>query len=141
MGQGTTPDILLQEGLDAKIDILAKRQRRLILLTLKHDDEKHETDVLFRGGDDMDDAEIQLVHTHLPKLDEADYIEWDRDSGMISEGPRDDEIKPLLDLIENHADELPPDWPWVSERARYRRTDKIWKSLYSASRLFTTPLT
>jgi len=104
-------EILLQEGLDDKIRILSKRQRRLILLTLKHDGEKTERDVLFRSGDEMDDAELQLVHNHLPRLEEAGYIEWDRDSGTISKGPRYDEIKPLLDLMENHADELPPDWP------------------------------
>jgi len=104
-------DILSQGGLDDKLDILSKRQRRLILLTLKHDAEKHETDVLFRGTDDTDDPELQLIHNHLPRLDEAGYIEWDRDGGTISKGPRYDEIKPLLDLMKNHADELPPDWP------------------------------
>jgi len=84
---GIQRDILLQGKLDEKLDILLKRQRRLTLLTLKHDDEKHEFDVLFRIGDDMDNAKIQFVHTHLPKLHEAGYIEWDRDSGTISKAP------------------------------------------------------
>ena len=108
---GPQREILLQAGIDDMIGILSKRQRRLILLTLKHDEVIPERDVLFRGGDEIDDAELQLVHNHLPRLEEAGYIEWDRDSGTISKGPRYDEIKPLLDLIENHADELPPDWP------------------------------
>jgi len=109
--EGIQQSILLEGGVDEKLEILSKRQRRLILLTLKHDDEKHEADVLFREEDDMADAEIQLVHNHLPKLAEAGYIEWDRDSSTISKGPGYDEIKPLLDLIESHADELPSDCP------------------------------
>jgi len=108
---GAHREILLQEGLDDKIGILSKRQRRLILLTLNRGGEKTEADVLFRSGDDVGDAEIQLVHNHLPRLAEAGYIEWDRDAGTISKGPRYDEIRPLLELMENHADELPPDWP------------------------------
>ena len=104
-------DFLLQEGMDNKLGILSKRQRRLILLTLKRGEEKTESDLLFRGGDEMDDAELQLVHNHLPRLEEAGYIDWDRDTGTISKGPRYDEIKPLIDLMENHADELPSDWP------------------------------
>ncbi|MDT3433376.1 hypothetical protein [Haloarcula sp. 1CSR25-25] len=104
-------DILLQAGMDDKIGILSKRQRRLVLLALKHDGEKTEADVLFRSGDQVEDGDLELVHNHLPRLEEAGYIEWDRDSGTISKGPQYDEIKPLLDLIENHADELPPDWP------------------------------
>lgn len=96
--------------MDDKLGILSERQRRLILLTLKDDAEKTESDMLFRSGE-IDDAELQLVHNHLPRLEEAGYIEWDRDGGTISKGPRYAEIKPLLDLMENHADELPPDWP------------------------------
>ncbi|WP_449405170.1 hypothetical protein [Haloarcula amylovorans] len=42
---------------------------------------------------------------------EAGYIEWHRETGEVSKGPRYDEIEPLLDLIENHVDELPPNWP------------------------------
>mgnify|MGYP000129705660 FL=1 len=104
-------EVLLQRGLDEKIAILSKRQRRLILLTLQHNEEKQESALLFRGGDETEDAEIQLVHNHLPRLEAAGYIEWDQDTGTISKGPNYDEIKPLLDLMENHADELPSDWP------------------------------
>lgn len=104
-------EILLQRGLDDKFAILSKRQRRLILLRLQHNEEKQESAMLFRGGDETEETETQLVHNHLPRLKQAGYIEWDQDTGRISKGPNYDEIKPLLDLIENHADELPPDWP------------------------------
>jgi hypothetical protein len=103
--------ILSCPELDQILDHLSTRHRRLILLSLKHGGSTTETDVMIRGADDERAGEIQLVHNHLPKLDDAGYITWDRDTGNISKGPRFDEIEPLLELIENHADELPPDWP------------------------------
>lgn len=91
------------------INILSKRHRRLILLLLKEDSIKTTNDVMARGDSEPDN--IQLVHTHLPKLEAAGYIQWDRETDEISKGPNFEEIEPLLELIENHADELPPGWP------------------------------
>lgn len=108
---GIPKDILLCPDLDQMLDHLSTRHRRLILLSLKHGGSTMKTDVLLRGTDDEETAEIALVHNHLPKLEEAGYITWNRETGEISKGPHFDEIEPLLDLIENHADELPPDWP------------------------------
>jgi hypothetical protein len=83
----------------------------LILLLLKRGEAETEADVRIRGEDDREAVEVALRHNHLPRLDESGYIDWDRDSGKLSKGPRFDEIEPILELIENHADELPPDWP------------------------------
>lgn len=57
-------------------------------------------------------AEImrELENEHLPMLEEAGFIEWNPATGEISEGPNFDEIKPILELIRNHPDELPADW-------------------------------
>lgn len=103
--------VLFQPGMDQILESLASRHRRVILLMLKQGTVRTETDVMVRGRTETNEEEIALTHNHLPKLAEAGYIEWDRDTGEISKGPRFDEIEPLLDLIESHADELPPDWP------------------------------
>lgn len=66
---------------------------------------------MVRGGDETASAEIDLYHCHLPKLAEAEYVEWDPGTGEISAGPRFDEVEPLLEFTERHADELPPGWP------------------------------
>lgn len=108
---GIPKTILSCPDLDQILDHLSTRHRRLILLSLKHGGPTTETDVMLRGTDDQEAAEVQLVHSHLPKLEDAGYITWDRDTGQISKGPHFDEIEPLLELIENHAHELPPDWP------------------------------
>ena len=38
-----------------------------------------------------DDVADELRETHLPALEEAGYIEWDREAGTISPGPNFDE--------------------------------------------------
>lgn len=107
----STRDLLSHPEIDQIFENLSNSHRRLILLLVKQGAVKTETDLMVRGADDSEVAEMALVHNHLPRLDEAGYIEWDRASGELSKGPRFDEIEPLLELIETHADELPADWP------------------------------
>lgn len=105
------PDhILRRPGMDRILNTLATRRRRVILLLLKQGRLDTTADILFRGEIEADDAEIALTHNHLPRLEDAGYIEWDQETGEIAKGPRFEEIEPFLDLIENHADELPPGW-------------------------------
>lgn len=104
-------DVLQRPGMDRILDVLRRRQRRMVLLLVKRGAADHETDVMMRGTQDEAEVAIELRHTHLPKLDEAGYIEWDPETGTISKGPRFEEVEPLLDLLEEHADELPSDWP------------------------------
>jgi hypothetical protein len=51
-----------------------------------------------------------MRHTHLPKLEESGFIEWDQERNIVRKGPQFEEIQPLLELMENHADELPDGW-------------------------------
>lgn len=101
--------VLLRPGTDSVLEGLSDRRQRLILVLLKKGAVGTVADAAVRGRDNT--GEIMLVHNHLPKLAKAGYVDWDRDTGEISKGPRFDEIEPLLDLIEAHVDELPPDWP------------------------------
>nr|WP_217694353.1 transcriptional regulator [Haladaptatus litoreus] len=62
-----------------------------------------------------DDAEVtgfetRLYHIHLPMLDDARIIEWDRDTDVVTRGPAFHEIQPLLTLMDEHRDELPEHW-------------------------------
>lgn len=80
-----TSSVLERPGVDRVLDALSARHRRLILL--------------------------ELEHNHLPRLTEAGYVEWDRETGELSRGQNFEEIAPILTLLEDHADELPSDWP------------------------------
>ena len=39
---------------------------------------------------------LALYHIHLPKLDDAGLIEWDRDRNQVSKGPK---FKTVVDLL------------------------------------------
>lgn len=97
---------LLRPEFDQLFRVLGNRHRRLILMSMKDGLVETTTDVMRRGGDDAGTIETRLIHTHLPKLEDAGYIEWDRTRGEISRGPCFEEIEPFLELLETHAEEL-----------------------------------
>jgi hypothetical protein len=101
--------------MDAAFDALANRYRRSLLLSLLEHNPQEETDPHLAPDEAVDDEtlaalEADIAHKHLPKLEAAGVIEWDRDAEQIVKGPKFDEIRPLLLLIAEHSDELPADW-------------------------------
>lgn len=106
-------------GSDRAIDALGHRyRRRLLVALLDHnpqdiDDAQGAEQALGTaegGGRDDGLIETELVHTHLPKLADYGYITWDRETGTIETGPNWAEIEPVLQLLDDHADELPGGW-------------------------------
>lgn len=53
----------------------------------------------------------EIYHTHLPKLEAAGFIEWDRDSSTITHGTNFEQVQPVVQLMYDHEDELPEGWP------------------------------
>jgi hypothetical protein len=101
--------------LSEKFDILSHPLRRRLLVALidhnPQDDDDFATDSMSDDGENLELFEQEMYHNHLPKLEEAGFIDWDRDSGTITRGPRFEEIEPLIKLMNDHQDELPDDWP------------------------------
>lgn len=62
------------------------------------------------GGDPGKSRRLEMVHTHLPKLDDMGIVRWDRSTEELSKGPKWDEIEPLLRWMEANRDELPEGW-------------------------------
>jgi hypothetical protein len=107
------------DGFDRAVDALGhKYRRRLLISLLEHnpqsdDDAQDAEKALGSHSSGMEAGqllELQLVHSHLPKLEELEYITWNRETGDISKGPNWDEIEPLLRLLRDHGSELPEDW-------------------------------
>ncbi|PCR91876.1 transcriptional regulator [Natrinema ejinorense] len=70
---------------------------------------------LYIGDTETTDEEleallVEMEHTHLPLLEDYGFINWDRDTHEVTKGPKFDEIRPLLELMVNHRDELPDNW-------------------------------
>jgi hypothetical protein len=55
-----------------------------------------------------------LVHQHLPMLEDQGYVEWDLETNSISRGPNWDQIGPLVRLMHRHREELLDGWLWLS---------------------------
>ena len=99
--------------IDLALDALSDPRRRRLLTRLKdrnpldHDAFPEELD----ADRDPDRVLLEMHHSHLPRLVEAGYVDWDRDEGVLRRGPRFDEVAPLIELIVEHRDELPAGWP------------------------------
>lgn len=108
---GGQRDILFHPEVDYILESLSNYHRREVLFLLKEGEINTLDDLLRRHGPDTERTEAELVHHHLPKLQDARYIEWDRQTGELSKGTHFNQVVPLLELVENHADEFPADWP------------------------------
>lgn len=96
------------------LQALEDRHRRRLLVTLL---DHHPTEDTFRvpediyvGEADLEALQEQLFHQHLPSLEAAGYIRWDRENHEVEQGPRFNVLRPLLQLMHDHQDELPPGW-------------------------------
>lgn len=101
--------------LDQVFSALSHPIRRGILTAVMKDNPRRQGEfkkMEFRPDDTTKETiEIELRHSHLPQLDKGDFIDWERRSGKVTRGEKFEEIRPLLELMDNHREELPGDWP------------------------------
>lgn len=106
---------MTRSGVDELFAALSSPYRRQLLVALlehnpQDDDDRDPLNIV---ADDVEPEvlEIELLHKHLPKLEEMAFITWNRETDEISKGPRWAEIEPLVTLVDDHQDELPDGWP------------------------------
>lgn len=102
-----------ERSVDDALDALADVQRRKLLMgLLNHNPQDDESVKIADSETDAAALErmIEMKHVHLPKLENYGFIEWDRDRNEVSKGPAFEEIRPLLELLADHDDDLPEDW-------------------------------
>lgn len=101
--------------LDEVFRTLSHPVRRRILVAIKEDNprdrEEFETVEYRPAGATDETSSVELHHVHLPRLDAADFIDWNRRTGEVTRGEHFEDIRPLLELMDDHRDELPDDWP------------------------------
>jgi len=103
--------------LDPCLKLLSDAQRRKIIHQLQ-DEVAGETTVealvdhLDNGhsaeGLDRDQLSIQLIHNHLPKLDDYGIIHYDQEHKIIRYKP-DEQIETVLDAIPTDPSQTSPD--------------------------------
>lgn len=98
---------------DEFLGVLADSYRRELLLALiehnpQDDDEPDPLHSHESGTDEV--SQFNIYMNHLPVLDTLGIIRWDRESDEVVKRPEWDEFAPLLELIDDHRDELPEGW-------------------------------
>ena len=94
--------------IDRHFEVLASEKRRTVLF------EVLERGVVDRRSVARDDwgsrgewpEAVELHHVHLPKLEEAGLVDWNRATDEIARGPQFDEIEPLLSVLAENRAEL-----------------------------------
>lgn len=101
--------------LDAVFRALSHTTRRRVLATVMKDNprsaDEFETIEFGPDGSDEETISVELRHTHLPHLDDAGFIDWDEETGTVTRGEDFEDIRPLLELMDEHREDLPGDWP------------------------------
>lgn len=108
-----TFDELAHVPLDDALDALHHIQRRKLLIDLLDYNSQDDSPIVLADSETDADALEYLVamrHVHLPKLVEYGFINWNRDTNEVTQGPNFSEIKPLLQLLADNEDELPYGW-------------------------------
>ena len=96
-------------SLDDALDVLANGDRRRLLVALlehnpQDDEDPQIPEDVTLEDEDAESLKIHMKHTHLPKLKDAGFIEWNPETSTVRKGPQFDEIRPLLELMDDHAD-------------------------------------
>lgn len=106
---------------DVVFELLSSPRRRYILYYLRQSSEpvelttlaeqvaawENETDVENITEQERKRVYVSLYQTHVPRLDEAGVIEYDKDSGMVSLASQAREIDNYLDSTEDSIS-----WQW-----------------------------
>lgn len=102
---GSVPDAMFRALAD-------KRRRRLLIALLEHDpgDDLPVPDVVRPDDQPVETLGLELHHVHLPVLEDRGFVEWDREANSVSAGPNFEEIRPFLELMDRHRDDLPDCW-------------------------------
>ncbi|ADB63317.1 hypothetical protein Htur_4507 (plasmid) [Haloterrigena turkmenica DSM 5511] len=100
--------------LDEIMAALANGHRRQLLIgLLEHNPQEavQTPEGVQVDGEQLADLQVEMYHNHLPRLEVAGFITWDREQHVVEKGPQFEQIKPVLEVFEENADELPVDWP------------------------------
>lgn len=86
--------------IDTALLAVCARDRRVLLSAL--DRESPRTVAALAAElptEGRDSATVRLHHVHLPRLDDAGFVTWDREEGVVARGPDFEDVRPFLSLF------------------------------------------
>ena len=104
---------------ETALDLLTNQQRQQILRRVADTPDGTTVDQLtqhLRGADSLqpggnssvEHRGIELHHVHLPKLQDANVIEYDTSQGTVHQGREFQQVLALLKAIDNHRENISP---------------------------------
>jgi predicted transcriptional regulator len=101
-------------SLDRVFDVLSRSTRRRVLRILVEPAPRDRGEValssLVSEAEDVESARLELTHVHLPKLDDAGIVEWDREAGTVARGPTFEAVRPVVEALLAHEEHLSGGW-------------------------------
>ncbi|WP_226011596.1 DUF7344 domain-containing protein [Halomicrobium salinisoli] len=87
---------------DEAFEALADQHRRDVLVALLSEDRVRPRSVCVDadGNGTSEARRAMLHHCHLPMLSDSEFVDWDRDAGVVERGAAYSELRPLLGFIE-----------------------------------------
>lgn len=98
---------------DGCLGAIGHVERRRLLLALLDGTSDGDRTVAFDQLDSdaaTESLKPSMHHVHLPKLEVSGFIDTDRQQRSVTRGPRFDEIRPLLELLDDNRGGLPDGW-------------------------------
>ena len=101
--------------MNEQLDVLVDIHRRRLLVDLRDRDLRTDGGLVVEAAEPGDESlsvtdAVSLYHHHLPYLEDLGYVRWDRSTNQVERGPNFEEIRPLLELLDDNADRLPGEW-------------------------------
>lgn len=97
--------------MDEYFEALANiHRRRLLVALLDHNPQQEPISVpedVHEGETEVEVLQAKFYHSHLSRLEKAGLIRWNMDAHEVVKGAKFDEIRPLLELLQDRGGELP----------------------------------
>lgn len=106
-------DALHHVPINDALDALDRPWRRKLLFALLDIEPSESSGIdAFGPAEDSGPFEFGLEAngSHLSKLADYGFVDWNRDTHRVRKGRNFDDIRPLLELLVNHEDDLPDGW-------------------------------
>lgn len=97
------------DSLSRALHALGNPQRRRLLARLH--DAAPGAGVALTAFGPGDGVPFAVYHVHLPKLEDAGYVEATTDPVVVYRGPRFKDVAALMRALESNASDLPAEWP------------------------------
>lgn len=92
----TVPEASPAPSLGDLLETVGDPHRRRVLLAVA-DEGRIPLDDLALGDGGGSQGLSELKRVHIPRLEQAGFVDWDRDEGTVSQGPDFAQIRPNVD--------------------------------------------